>query len=320
MRRVKLGSEWQRIQTKMKQIKLKSKQCNKYLASKDSAEKRNNARILDVDDEKEAIAALSTSLQESVVQALEETNDNDENSCTVRKRKNLNRKINNLITFNDEALKSFYQTLMHYNNNLFKTMCWCNSSESINYKDSGSLAAKKSCIFCHLFRSYEENRINNEKISNKLNILNSQVDDKDVVVSPPPSPASSRDDKVLKANENIVKIDHSYCKQPSFKSKSSFINSSPSHLLTCVDEIEDDLLDEIINKRFNKLFDSKKFRIDNYNNSNAVSNNLGSNNTTTNYKSIFDDDFELDLKQSNMNLIDELSPSDLKKLPNLSYE
>ena len=357
MRRIKLGSEWERVQAKMRNLKLKNKQCNKYLNSiiQNKHDDHQNNNKNNENKEEEAIAALSNSLQESVASVIFNNSnssnessckdihdDNDGDSTTTSQRcitKTKNQLISNdLITFNDPILRSFYLTLAHFNSNLFKTMCWCdlNSDQSTitNTKASfkrkfnqESKSEKKTCIFCHLFKAYEKNRIYNSNLKQNLFKLSLEA---------------SQTSKV-KANDDLVKLDHSYCKQQPItkqiinnnndKENNNNINlnniDKKLKMIKMMDynkDFDDGLLDRV-NERLNRLFDSSNC----CGTSSMVGNSNTSTTTTTSckkkqFKSVFlDDDFDLfdDQIKQDLSFVDvgfDLSSDDIKKLPNLSYD
>jgi hypothetical protein len=185
-----------------------------------------------------------------------------------------------------------------------------------------SLSLNKTCIFCHLFKTNEPSRAQNCGPRAK--------------VSPVSVPIQALK---LTANPHLVGMDHSYCKQPKqvilanegTNDKENYLNENETSLsgktghpfkfntgslLTgiCQLDFDDLLLDKLVNERLNRLYDA--------------SNGNGFFNATKKkkqYKTLFDDDFELDLKQqADTHLLVDIgiypSPSDCKKLPDLSYE
>lgn len=174
--RVQLGSEWTRVQTKLKQLKSKSKHCNDYMDRRQAVlDKLDSEKITTTETEKlsenngtnptettrndqAAIAALSTSLQESVAaevfasttQQQQQLPEPTASRCIPYNRSanwpssrlyNLSR--SDLVELDDDVLKSFYFTLRYFGNTYFKTMCMCrNASEiSISADRVGSSAA-----------------------------------------------------------------------------------------------------------------------------------------------------------------------------------
>lgn len=204
--RAQLGSEWDRVQTKMKQLKLKSKQCNDYLSRTELFENyRMRSEITQQPPEQSenqqtdqaAIAALSTSLQESIAAEVFSVDTETASRCLPYDRSNRKSRIFNLsrsdlVELDDDVLKSFYYTLRYFSNTYFKTMCLCGNKEKqtnvkkTNYyyekkrklleKESNceaaqtllaengktqadSLASRKTCIFCHLLKKYDQTRM-----------------------------------------------------------------------------------------------------------------------------------------------------------------
>jgi len=209
----------------MKQLNLKYKQCNDYLATQSILDNldKNISKKMSADNnsgvttkrnssfefqkestspkEKEAIAALSTSLQESVAAEVFAPQEEAVSRCIPYKRSHSSRLFNlsrsDLVELDDEVLKSFYYTLRYFGNIYFKTMCLCSSGERSNsakktnyyYQKkqkkldsdkvySSSEMLRKTCIFCHLLKKYEQNRMNNSASSPRAAASISQKDRK----------------------------------------------------------------------------------------------------------------------------------------------
>lgn len=158
--RVQLGSEWTRVQTKLKQLKGKSKQCSDYMdkrqavldkfnsekttATTTEAETLPNNNVTGVTEttrsDQAAIAALSTSLQESVAAEVFASTTQQEPEPTASRCVPYNRSANmsssrlynlsrsDLVELDDDVLKSFYFTLRYFGNTYFKTMCMCRNA------------------------------------------------------------------------------------------------------------------------------------------------------------------------------------------------
>ena len=338
MNKSQIDSNWECIQTKLKYAKLKIKQCNDYTIKVNRynyVNKQNqlplNTTITLLPDvtfpqaqveksEEAAIAALSSSLQESVAAVVNtsvntnETNKQIDEStasrCLPFKSNNLKTKTNSrlfnlnrndLIKLDDDVIKSLYSTLKYFSNNYFKTMCSCSqlnnkakrsfkqkslfkkeqeyNSDLDNYNDdndpdyedktikkrkkeqffslSDLLAINKTCIFCHLLKEYERNRLNS--------ITNEKQDQQQA-------------NKTIYADINSVKSDHSYCKQPNAKSNNN--TKRPIHN----EPLDHFLHERRMNHRLNITF-----------------------------KPVEEDDQFIDAGL-------DLSPADLQNLPDLSYE
>ena len=203
-----------------------------------------------------------------------------------------------MVSFNDEDLcNSLKCALNYFRENLFKTACLCEKSNGVKKRKSKSqisnnVANVKTCIFCHLFKTYENNR----KLINETETTTTNTCDQKEECSPAP-------------NLSNILYEHSYCKQPKVsmikKAKAKSLKNDKNLITTTTTtklvDFDDGLqLDKVVTERLNRLFESKK----------------------NSYKTLFDDDYELDLKQDE-SMIEagfDLSPSDIKKLPNLSYE
>jgi hypothetical protein len=60
-----------------------------------------------------------------------ETTNTSQRSFLNKRRNTWNNLIpSDPVTFNDPVLRSFYATLVNFNTNLFKTMCWCHQEGS----------------------------------------------------------------------------------------------------------------------------------------------------------------------------------------------
>lgn len=199
--RAQLGSEWTRVQTKMKLLKLKTKQCDTYIVDKqnllenfNNGEMNNhktdkdisttgkeqlvssngieNNKISKKTDEADnrAIAALSTSLQESVaaeVFSIEEIPEQTASRCLPYERTKTSRLFNlnraDLVELDDDVLKSFYYTLRYFSNTYFKTMCLCRGKDKNNFKKNNYYYQKKR----KLLQKEEEANNNKDNINNE---------------------------------------------------------------------------------------------------------------------------------------------------------
>ena len=225
-----------------------------------------------------------------------------------------------LITFDDDLLKTLKCALVYFKTHLFKTTCLCdrvptkrkltpNKRHQQQQQVEANLFARtaKTCIFCHLFKTYEKNRRTTPSASPTPaptllppNTATAVNENECISASSLPTPVEQTACVLVKANLDAILVEHSYCKQPATKAFKKH-ESPPRKQLKKLEVDFDDglLLEKVVNERLNRLFDGKK----------------------TPYKTLFDEDFELDLKQD---VIVEagfdLSSSDIKKLPNLSYE
>ena len=281
--------------------------------------------------EKAAIDALSNELQECVAVINRPTDDRENNESQQQQQQNntnnnqvLNgksiatnsrcstesRNVNlfnltkcgDMISFNDEDLcNSLKCALTYFRENLFKTACLCETSSGVkkrkssNSQISNRVANVKTCIFCHLFKTYENNR--------KL------INETETTPTTPPAANTCDQKEECSPAPNLSNIlyEHSYCKQPKVsmikKAKAKSLKNDKKIITTTTKLVDFDdglQLDKVVTERLNRLFESKK----------------------NSYKTLFDDDYELDLKQDE-SMIEagfDLSPSDIKKLPNLSYE
>jgi hypothetical protein len=277
MRRCQLGSEWERVQTKLKMLSSKNSSLNAYIASYNGLMQNWHSPDENRQDE-QAIEALQESLKQTA-------------RCAPTSRSEVE-----LIRFDDGLIKQFYQTLINYKTFLFRSSCTCGSLGSRKRKLAGT------CIFCHLFRQYEVNRMRSKsKSSNEVDVEEVTGDE-------------SRLDK-LDADIKTVRVDHSYCKQPrcgsdaKTKRLNELFEQRDNEKLV---DFDDGLIDKIINERLSRIFD-------------GGSGKGGEKRTEKKrqFKSIFSDGFELDLKQHENRFVDagiDLSPSDIKKLPNLTYD
>lgn len=164
--RVQLGSEWTRVQTKLKQLKGKSKQCSDYMDKRQAVLGKFNSQKMTTTttetlpsnnvtsatettrSDQAAIAALSTSLQESVaaeVFAVQQQPEPTASRCVPYNRStnlsisrlyNLSR--SDLVELDDDVLKSFYFTLRYFGNTYFKTMCMCRNAGVASAERAGA--------------------------------------------------------------------------------------------------------------------------------------------------------------------------------------
>ena len=324
----------------MKMLKLKNRQCDDYINSHNSLIQTFNAKLVksnklieklescplsnEMPTEKDAIAALSSELQECVAvinkpnsltsqQALHLTNNSrcSTNSIESRNTNLFNLAKSDMISFDDDDLcKTLKYSLIYFRDNLFKTTCLCDSrkprvdgmkrKKNFMIEPSSSFYAKngKTCIFCHLFKTYENNR-------NLINATTS-YSTSDTTTTRTTDAISCELDQSSPPNLVNILNEHSYCKQPKVnkvpinKKSKADVKLLKSETATKLVDFDDGLLlDKVVNERLNRLFESKK----------------------NSYKTLFDDDYELDVKQDQMIEAGfDLSPRDIKKLPNLSYE
>jgi len=336
----KLDTDWECVQAKLKYLKMKTKQCNDYTSKlnrltnykqqqQQKSMNNNNNKNKTNEHDKEAIAALSSSLQESVAAAIINVNNNNNNNKTdliteatasrcipyeINSHKtkshsrlfNLNR--NDLIRLDEDVIRSLYFTLKYFNNNYFKTVCTCgdlllttvvNKTNSTNqeYSLSDLLSMKKTCIFCHLLKEYEKNSINaiinNHTNNNTSELLLKQNNNNN-------NNNNTNDDRL--ADLNIVRTDHSYCKQFNNNNNNKRTTTSTTNnnikLSKQVSSEQNDLLERLVNDRLCRIFD------ENNNNTNIFEKLIINSN---------DDEQFIDAGL-------DLSPNDLKNLPDLSYE
>lgn len=163
--RVQLGSEWTRVQTKLKQLKSKSKQCTDYMDKRQAVLDKFNSQkptrttttpaetlakkeadpAETTRSDQAAIAALSTSLQESVAAEVFATTTSQQAEPTASRCMPYNRSAVNwyssrlynlnrsdLVELDDDVLRSFYFTLRYFGNTYFKTMCMCRNAGGTN--------------------------------------------------------------------------------------------------------------------------------------------------------------------------------------------
>ena len=300
MRRVQLGSEWQRVQLKLKLLKRKNAACNEYVNAHNNLIRSFNAKLVKstqlieqleeqavslMPTEKAAIEALSSELQECVAvikaspataTASTTTASTNATASTITATATNTTRVGNLstaalaksdrVSFDDDALRSVARTLAYFRRTLFRTTCLCGRK-----RKRSSVARHRTCIFCHLFRAYENARS-----------FGDEQEEADMVARPD-----------LKS----ILVEHSYCKQPRAEKRSH--KKAKAKLVDFDDGL---LLDKVVNERLARLFESKK-----------------ANKTTK--TSLFDDDYELDVKQDQMIETGfEITANEIKKLPNLSYE
>ena len=335
----KLDTDWECVQAKLKYLKMKTKQCNDYTSKlnrltnykqqQHSIKSFNNIKNKTNEQDIEAIAALSSSLQESVAAAVINVNVNNNNNnanadliteatasrcipyeINSHKTKshsrlfNLNR--NDLIRLDEDVIRSLYFTLKYFNNNYFKTVCTCGdllttvvnktNSNNQDYSLSDLLSMKKTCIFCHLLKEYEKNSINaiiNNHTNNNSELLLKQNNN------------NNNDDRL--ADLNIVRTDHSYCKQFNNNNNNkrttvtTTTNNNNNNIIKLSKQVsseQNDLLERLVNDRLCRIFDEN-------NNNNNIFEKLIINSN--------DDEQFIDAGL-------DLSPNDLKNLPDLSYE
>jgi hypothetical protein len=221
---MQLGSEWQRVQLKMKQLKLKNTQCNQFIHKHNRLLKSFNAKLVkstkviekleskseknkSMPIEKAAIDALSNELQECI--AVIKPDDDTKMCYSKEHNRNLNLNFGDKISFDDDLFKTELKSaLTYFKTNLFKNACLCNDD------DNGSCSSKnknsKACVFCHLFVDKHP---------------------ESVVVVP-------------SINLETVLIEHSYCKHPKKTKQQQNV------------DFDDDLLvDNLVNERLNRLFE-----------------------------------------------------------------
>ena len=175
--RTQLGSDWERVKTKLKYLKLKSKQSVEQLERRDNLIKKfqtppkleplkpspSSDPIIEVYTlspprsptetvGEQAIAALSTSLQESIA-AVSKLNEPANRTCITRSKSrcatssrcipydvsskkssrlfNLNR--SDLVRLDEDVLRSFFCTLKYFSHTYFKTMCLCQKTNEVLY-------------------------------------------------------------------------------------------------------------------------------------------------------------------------------------------
>lgn len=177
MQRVKLGSEWQRLQTKMAYLRRTNEQVNKYVRSereieklskslKDSIRKTFSVSDEDVDTEEDRSLADHSSASSSDYSDQEEEDEETSrrvmgSSTTTTKRRSRQGAgggLKQVVRFDDEiVLKSFYVTLMNLRTGLFKEACVCGGETASRAPQVAAtrLEATKSCIFCHMFKKYD---------------------------------------------------------------------------------------------------------------------------------------------------------------------
>lgn len=392
MNKSQLGSHWECVQTKLKYLKLKQKQCNDYttkanrfllnvnnssmksLLNQISSETRTSQHLptsikttntvsKPQQDEKHsseeaAIAALSSSLQESVAAVVNTppfTQQTDSTSLiesglsasrcvpfrgTTKNRShsrlfNLNR--NDLVRLDDDVIRSLFFTLKYFSTNYLKTMCSCSQlskwkksvkqrafSVDLDAAEAGDdedddhetnsvkkrkkstenvslaadlLAMNKTCIFCHLLKEYEKTKMNEINLNNKLlietkyknfDLNNNTITDEEE--------GEGEEETTKLADLNVVRSDHSYCKQSTFLvSHSSKRLNQMSSLASGAETNE--LLERLVSDRLNRIFSNEN-----------------------NGKFLFE---KYSKYEESDELIDagfDLTPNDLQNLPDLSYD
>jgi hypothetical protein len=194
MQRVKLGSEWQRLQTKMAYLRRTNEQVNKYVRSereieklskslKDSIRKTFSVSDEDVDTEEDRSLADHSSASSSDYSDQEEEDEETSRrvmgSRTATTNKRRSRQggagggLKQVVRFDDEiVLKSFYVTLMNLRTGLFKEACVCGgetASRPLPQVAATRLEATKSCIFCHMFKKYDGDLV--DRAANRVSSL-----------------------------------------------------------------------------------------------------------------------------------------------------
>jgi hypothetical protein len=258
MNRVKLGSEWSRVQNKLKLLQSKSKVADQTL---------NKLKR----EENEAIQALTNSLKESC-QALSPDPGKKESGssrCQPSTNCNLNT-YKPVLKFenNNLLLKSFYLTLLHFKQNTFKTTCLCDENESNNDKKSTN-SYYKYCIFCYIFK--KNTHVNRSKQSKtaKKHKKNYDKDRKNTELD--------TNNEVLLDLERVIRADHSYCKELKHPESLQFVTNQEES-----SELDENLSDGEESK-------NKSASIEN-NNKNMNSTYSESDTTTNKRHSLFDYD------------------------------
>lgn len=388
--RAQLGSEWTRVQNKMKQLKLKSKQCNDYLSMKQNfIEKFESTNTVNENEEKlaleatstenksdeAAIAALSTSLQESVaaeVFAIEEssklTSEKTSSRCLPYHPNKSSRLFNlnrsDLIELDDQVIKSFYYTLRYFSNTYFKTMCMCSVNEKSSAKKNNYyyqkkrkllqeeenarneeingdllngkkkskkllaadvLSLNKTCIFCHLLKKYEQTRMDSASVmNNKARQMEAQKNRKQLeLLSSKDKKKHSVSNQITKEEKNLEKSvnsvfadpdlvdrDHSYCKQSNSHKKNLALNNTEPGPEYCnkkqklIKGPNEEALDELVGGRLNRIFNEQSIKTEKME---VIDSKVKLN------ESVKEDDELIDAGL-------DLTPDDLQKLPDFSYE
>ena len=185
-RRAKIGSEWERVQQKIKLLKSKTRECEDELLTRR------------MESDSAAIAALSSSLKEA---ACATTSVQDSVSRCVAfssNKRHLTLSRSDLVSLDDGSLRQLYLSLKYFSSSYFKMMCWCDLSVSKPKKRKSMVEIERTCIFCHLLKRYEANRIMEAKakMEKKREELR-QANGPDVIL----------------ADVDAFKQDHSYCKR-----------------------------------------------------------------------------------------------------------
>ena len=403
--RTQLGSDWERVKTKLKYLKLKSKQSVEQLERRDNLIKKfqtppkleplksspsSSDPIIEVYTlspprspgsptetvGEQAIAALSTSLQESIA-AVTKLNESANKTCMTKSKSrcatssrcipydvsskkssrlfNLNR--SDLVRLDEDVLRSFFCTLKYFSHTYFKTMCLCQKTNEVLYSNKNltnylykkkkrnsrdtcvnmaddckenlsecnenssssaadSLFLKKTCIFCHLLKTYEKSRMDlfsfsNINSKNRLNNSNKKKSQLNAANEAHNQRMTSSTSSSAFADLSQVISDHSYCKQPNPISLNALPSQSCNKKHKSTDSIEQQLneterIDKLVIERLNKIYESNSLEEHNLNKK------LIFINEEIKFKQCDDDQF-----------IDaglELSPDVLKNLPDFSYE
>lgn len=226
--RLKLGSEWQRVQTKLKYLKFKNEQLAQHTSSEHEIEKLSNSLKESLNEKFKTTTSqepvvnpvLAGSVQHHEEPPTENTHKSSRCDLIYNRdeRKRPHRLTTNVpltgkspVKLDDLLLKTFYLTLVHFRTSLFKRVCFCdefkqnNSSSTPNSSIRSSIV--KTCIFCDFFKKYEHQLADYGRARHQS--------------SSSPEPPSVSSNESIQADERLVKFFHSYSKQHSSTAKST---------------------------------------------------------------------------------------------------
>lgn len=355
MQRVKLGSEWQRLQTKMAYLRRTNEQVNKYVRSereieklskslKDSIRKTFSVSDEDVDTEEDRSLADHSSSSSSDYSDQEEEDEETSRrvigSRTTTKRRSrqggAGGGLKQVVRFDDEiVLKSFYVTLMNLRTGLFKEACVCGgetASRPLPQVAATRLEATKSCIFCHMFKKYDGDLV--DRAANRV----SSIPTRDLSSSTDTTPQDQESNYSIRADERVIKLYHSYCKQPKYGEKLQWTRVAleaankrhKAQPLRPRNHVDDEMsvvvgdeytdLSSLVNERLNRLFGchSSRENRENENTSNHSGEQADKDKSQPPCSSniVLKDDFdEIEIDPGY-----EISLDDIKKLPDFSYD
>jgi hypothetical protein len=224
MQRMRLGSEWQRLQLKLHMLKSKSAKCDRFLAKTNQPPEESSA-------DSEAIRALSDSLKESVSGFSSPLLNNENSSSETDCHKSTSRceifkqnidESDDLIKLghpdgDDALLRSLYMTLMHFKqSSSVKSTCLCDSANTVttSFGRRRRLPSKllaKSCICCQILKTGAEKQHENVK---------SPIEEA--------KQTENVSKNAISEELRVVHADHSYCKE--LKYPEQLVAVTPSSL------------------------------------------------------------------------------------------